>query len=153
MLRSLFASLIILAALLPQPVQSAGISDFRWLSGSWEANVGTGLMDEHWNEPSGDTIQGMGRGVRNGKTVFLEFMLIRPEGADIVLTIIPPGEQEIKFRLTQSSSNEAVFENPARDFPKKILYRLNADGSIFSRVEGHSNGKPISQDFAFRRKR
>lgn len=146
------ASLAVLAAILPPSAWAASVADMAWLSGSWEGKVGAGLMDEQWGAPSGDSILGMARVVRGGKTTFVEFMQVKPEGAEIVLTVITPGEPEVKFRLTRAADREAVFENPGRDFPSKIVYKLTPDGALFARVEGKHDGKPISQEFSLSRK-
>ncbi len=43
-----------------------------------------------------------------------------------------------------------VFENPQHDFPQRILYRKNPDGTLHARAEGERNGKLSGQDFHFR---
>jgi hypothetical protein len=47
------------------------------------------------------------------------------------------------------SGSEALFENPAHDNPKRILYRKNPDGSLTARVEGDEKGKPVWEEFRY----
>jgi hypothetical protein len=51
----------------------------------------------------------------------------------------------------QCSDSEAVFENPQHDFPRRIVYRLQAAGSLMARIEGTENGKDRAVDFPMQR--
>jgi hypothetical protein len=62
----------------------------------------------------------------------------------------PGGRAPTAFKLTRAGANEAVFENPAHDFPKRIAYRKEADGSLTARVEGDGSEKEKPQEFRFR---
>ena len=54
------------------------------------------------------------------------------------------------FKLVRSDRGQGVFENPSHDFPKRIIYRLNTDGSLTARVEGDGSEKEKAQDFHYR---
>jgi len=54
------------------------------------------------------------------------------------------------FKLTRLTEQEAVFENPAHDFPKRVIYRKSAVGTLTARVEGDGTEKEKSQDFHYR---
>ena len=49
----------------------------------------------------------------------------------------------------QLEGQSAVFENLHHDFPKRILYRKNSDGSLTARVEGDGSEKEKPQDYHF----
>jgi hypothetical protein len=49
------------------------------------------------------------------------------------------------------SEAEIVFEDPAHDFPQRVIYRKNADGSVTARTEGTMNGQLRGVDFPFKR--
>lgn len=58
----------------------------------------------------------------------------------------------VAFRLISHESGRAVFENPAHDFPTRIIYRRNDDGSMTARIEGPGeDGESRGIDFHFRR--
>jgi len=44
-----------------------------------------------------------------------------------------------------------IFENAAHDFPQRIIYRLNDDGSLLARIEGKRGGELKGVDFPMRR--
>jgi len=134
-----------------KPAQSFKIEDLAWLSGDWETAPGRMQIDEHWTKVAGNSLIGMSRAVAGGKTVFFEYLRIEARGADIYYVAHPkartPGTD---FKLARLTSQEAVFENPAHDFPKRIIYRKNADGSLTARVEGDGTEKEKPQEFHYR---
>ncbi|MGH9814264.1 MAG: DUF6265 family protein, partial [Candidatus Acidiferrales bacterium] len=54
------------------------------------------------------------------------------------------------FKLIKLEGPSVVFENLAHDFPQRIIYKKNADGTLDARVEGERNGQLSGQDFHFR---
>ena len=134
-----------------KPAQSFKIEDLAWISGDWETAPGRMQIDEHWTKVAGGSLIGMSRTVAGGKTVFFEYLRIEARGADIYYVAHPkartPGTD---FKLSRLTPQEAVFENPTHDFPKRIIYRKNADGSLTARVEGNGTEKEKPQDFQYR---
>lgn len=97
---------------------------------------------------------GMGRTVANGKTVEYEFVQIREEADGAIYYVAKlSGQPEASFKLIKLQNREATFENPAHDFPQRIIYRLEPDGSLFARVEGTSKGKARGFDYPMKRAR
>jgi hypothetical protein len=91
--------------------------------------------------------------VAKGKTDFMEFMSLEPEGQGVTMWITigsaakKDDRKTAAFRLTSLKGKEAVFECPENDFPSKITYRLQRDGSLFCRIEGGGR----RDDFPFRK--
>jgi hypothetical protein len=134
-----------------KPTQAFKIEDLAWLSGDWETAPGRMQIDEHWTKVAGGSLIGMSRTVAGGKTVFFEYLRIESRGADIYYVAHPkartPGTD---FKLSRLTGQEAVFENPAHDFPKRVIYRKNADGTLTARVEGDGTEKEKPQEFHYR---
>jgi len=134
-----------------KPAQSFKIEDLAWLSGDWETAPGRMQVDEHWTKVAGNSLIGMSRAVAGGKTVFFEYLRIEARGPEIFYVAHPkartPGTD---FKLVKLSGQEAVFENPAHDFPKRITYRKNGDGTLTARVDGDGTEKEKPQDFQYR---
>lgn len=126
------------------------VADLAWMSGSWATAQGKLQIEEHWTRPAGDSMIGMGRTVSGGKTVFFEYLRIEARADGIFYVAHPKARPGTDFKLTRMQGNEALFENPAHDNPKRILYRKNADGTLTARVEGDENGKPVSEEFHYR---
>lgn len=127
------------------------IETLAWLCGDWETAPGRMQIDEHWTRIAGGSMFGVSRTVAGGKTVFFEYLRIETRGTDIFYVAHPkartPGTD---FKLTQLSDTEAIFANPTHDFPKRIIYRKNSDGSVTARIEGDGTEREKPQDFHYR---
>jgi hypothetical protein len=134
-----------------QPAHSFKIEDLAWISGDWETASGRLQIDEHWTKIAGNSLIGMSRTVAGDKTVFFEYLRIEARGPEIYYVAHPrartPGTD---FKLVRLSGHEAVFENPAHDFPKRVIYRKNGDGTLSARVEGDGTEKEKPQDYHYR---
>ena len=95
---------------------------------------------------------GISRTVADGKTIEFEFMQIRQEASgNIVFIAKPSGQPEATFKLIKGSATEVVFENPQHDFPQRVIYRLQGEGSLLGRIEGVSKAKEKAADFPMTR--
>jgi len=111
-------------------------------------------MTEHWMKPDGGTMLGMNRTVTNGKTAAWEFMrIVQEEEGDVFFIALPSGQKETRFTMIRSSAREAVFENPTHDFPQRVIYRLQENGSLLGRIEGTTQGKERAVDFPLQKTR
>lgn len=70
---------------------------------------------------------------------------IREDGGSLVYEARPSGQPAARFPLKSLDDGVAVFENPAHDFPQRIIYRRTPDG-IAARIEGTMNGAPRAVD-------
>ena len=128
------------------------ITDLAWLSGCWELNSNGRVIDEQWMKPSGDVMLGMGRTVANGVLREYEFIQIRQDKDGTMFYVAKPsGQEEGSFKLVKLQNKEVVFENLEHDFPQRIIYRLQSDGSLFARVEGTLKGQMRGIDYPYKR--
>jgi len=148
---SLIAVCLILITTVEAQEPKVTMSDLAWLAGCWDGSTASRESLEQWMKPSGQTMLGMSRTVAGGKTVAYEFLQIREQGGGIFYIAKPSGQAEASFKLVKYENNEAVFENPKHDFPQRIIYRLEKDGSLAAAIEGMSNGKLKKIDFPMRR--
>lgn len=135
------------------PAAKATLQDFAWLAGHWRIEQPERQVDEQWMAPAGGLMLGMARNIQGGKVREYEFTLLRqdPDG-DIFYVASPSQQTETAFKLTSLRDGEAVFENPQHDFPKKIVYARQADGSLLAAIEGPgSDGKPRRVEYPFQR--
>jgi hypothetical protein len=148
-----WASLLLTAHAEQPPAAKPTLADFAWLAGHWRIDESDRQVDEHWMAPAGGLMMGMARTVQAGKVREYEFTLLRQEPNGDILYIANPSKQsEASFRLTSLTGGEAVFENPAHDFPKKIVYARQADGSLIAAIEGPGrDGKPRRVEYSFKR--
>jgi hypothetical protein len=131
--------------------QTTTLADLSWIAGAWEtAPGGKRQIEEHWTMAAGATMMGMSRTVAGEKTVEFEYLRIEQRADGIYYVAHPKARcPATDFKLTRASANEAVFENPQHDFPKRIIYRKGADDSLTASVDGGEGTKSIS--YAYRR--
>ena len=131
------------------PSAPSSISKLDWMAGSWQTAPGGRVqVEEYWTHPAGGSIMGMSRTVAGDKTVEFEYLRVEQRGDVIYYVASPEGRcPATDFKLTHISEQEAIFENPGHDFPKRIIYRKNSDGSLTASVDGGEGTK--SQSFAY----
>lgn len=133
--------------------QKAKLEDLAWLGGCWNNERGNRSVEEVWLKPKGGMMLGLGRTLKDGQAIEFEFMRIHEEKGEIFYTAKPSGQPEASFKLISNKNGEVVFENPQHDFPQRVIYRKQTDGSLIARIEGEMNGKKRGIDFPFKRAR
>jgi hypothetical protein len=93
-------------------------------------------MEEHWTEPAGGILLGLHRDVKEGRTVLFEFLRIEETPDAVTYWASPKGRPATPFKLVEHAEKRVVFENKDHDFPQRILYWIDADGSLAARIEG-----------------
>ena len=124
------------------------LAEFAWLDGCWKGSVNQRDFREHWMAPQGGMLLGVSQVVMAGKTVGYEYLKIetRPDG--VYYVAVPSDSKEEAFRYAGVTIDTAgdrgdhlfAFENPALEFPKRIVYRQATGGWLYAQVEGKVNG-------------
>jgi hypothetical protein len=132
-------------------IQAPGAVDrLSWIAGCWEGRTANRVYTEQWMKPDGGLMLGMSRTVIGDRATEFEFLQIRQDGGGVAYVAKPSRQAEASFKLVRQADREAVFENPEHDFPQRIIYRLQADGSLVARIEGKVNGADRASDFAMK---
>jgi hypothetical protein len=90
---------------------------------------------------------GMHRDVPGAGPAFFEFLRIEAGPDGIVYLAQPKGAAPTPFPLSELGDRRVVFENPAHDFPTRILYWLGDDGALNARVEGSRGGAVAAESW------
>jgi hypothetical protein len=61
--------------------------------------------------------------------------------------------KEVEFRLTKQDNQTYTFENPFRDYPSIVTYKILTDTTINVVMHGFKNGKEKKEDFIITKKR
>jgi hypothetical protein len=131
--------------------QESGVARLQWIAGCWVSDDGKERTEEFWLKPAGQSMIGLSRTVAGGKTVFIEYAQIAEAKGEIAYTVaLGMGARPVSFKLIKSSDSEAVFENPAHDFPQRIIYRRESRDSLFARIEGKEKGVSKGMDFRYK---
>lgn len=133
LLPALLSCLIAPRSLPPPP----DLADFAWLSGEWRADTERGSIVESWGRPEGDALLGMMRITENNHARLYELFVIERDGDDLALRVrhfnraLVPWDAErdgpMTFTLLRAEDNHAVFEDPTRAFPRRIVYTRTGD--------------------------
>ena len=148
--------LLVLTALLASPApaaaRSASIDSLAWLAGSWASDSAGVRIEEHWMAPRGGQMIGMHRDVARGRVAGFEFLRIVPDSAQgLAYVSMPGGRPPTRFPLKSVQGTSVMFENPAHDFPQRILYWLADDGRLHARIEGTLRGEAASEHWVWER--
>ncbi len=147
---ALLGCLVVAGAARSSPETS--VSGLAWLAGCWASVDGEFGTGEVWTAPAGGTMLGVSRTVRDGKTVEYEFMQIREIApGQLAFVANPSGQKQASFPLVRSSPVELVFEDPAHDFPQRVIYRLVEPDALHARIEGVLKGEERGVDFPMKR--
>jgi len=125
-------------AMAQAPSPPPPLTDLAFMTGCWRAPLSRGgVMEELYTAPSANLMLGTTRYIRGGASFQYEFTRIVRDSAGIVMTPYPGGEPSTHdFRLTSLEASVAVFEAPEHDYPKRIIYRADADGTRTARIDG-----------------
>jgi len=127
------------------------LSRLSWLSGQWVGAKDGMEMEEFWLAPKGNTMLGLHRDVSRGKTVSFEFLRIEADEAAITYWASPKGSTATPFKMIEQGNTRVVFENPDHDFPTRIIYWLDKDGSLHAKIEGTIGSKPTTEEWSWRK--
>jgi hypothetical protein len=129
------------------------LAKFAWLAGCWEGRNGSTTFREHWMPEAGGMMMAMARATKESKVVNHEAIRLEldADGSTPVYVPTPSGQKEARFKLTSATDGKFVFENPQHDFPQRIVYQQNLDGSLLARIEGLRHKEPSATDFPMKR--
>ena len=97
-------------------------------------------------------MMGLARNLKGDRTTFTEFNLIHEENGVLGMTVqLKLAGEKTRFPVKSLTAGEVIFENPAHEFPQRILHKAQGKNGLFARVEGVAKGKPMSEDFPMKR--
>ncbi len=133
------------------------ISEFSFLTGTWECNVWGGTFEEVWNAPKANSITNMGRHFKNGTMSFMEFGSIELDADSkwnlhMIFGKLGEGEKKpTSFELESFKKGEVIFVNKQNDFPTHIKYSSVNKNSMTCVIYGRADGKEEKEIFNFKK--
>lgn len=135
----------------PGAAPGASVQQLAWLAGSWASDAGAPVAhEEHWMSPRGGAMVGMHRTVKGERMVEFEFIRIQEQGGTLVYLASPGGRPPTTFTLSEIGPERVVFENPAHDFPQRVIYARAGD-RLTARIEGTRDGRTQSMEWTWAR--
>lgn len=123
--------------------------DLSWLQGNWVQRMADGSVEERWVGPVGQTLVAVNLTSHGGRARF-EYLRIAPGNDGILTYFAQPGGNApaVEFKLAEAGRERLTFENPAHDFPRRIIYWRDGD-RLRARIEGSIEGREAAQEWAF----
>ncbi len=142
-------TLLFLAALTFTPLaQAHSIEDLNWMKGCWRTEVLGREITEVWTAPPAPVMLGTAVTRRDAGNVFWEQLRIEERDGALALIAMPGGAAPVRFEMTEIGEDHVVFENPAHDYPKRIVYS-RMGRMLTARVSGLSH--VLGEAYAYRR--
>jgi hypothetical protein len=134
----------------------AKLNDLSWIIGTWKRETEKSVTIETWTRLSPRTIEGISHRIAKatGDTVFTEYLLLAEMEREVFyIPKIAENEYPVPFKMIEvEAGRKAIFSNPNHDFPQKISYELQADGTLLAVTSGLENGKERQIPFHFQRR-
>lgn len=150
--RTMSLALVAALALSPIRAESATGADPLpgWMAGAWLAEQPDGQWVEEWWSPAKAGIMlGAGRSGKGGSVDWWEQTRIEQHEGKTRFCALPKGQNGACFPATKVTETEAVFENPAHDFPTRVAYRREG-AELVAEISGPNGANP--QRWRFRRR-
>lgn len=126
-----------------------------WLLGSWINESANGTLSESWQKQNDSVYRGESYFVKQADTIHFESIVLSERNGSVFYSPTVRGQNNDKpvdFKLTSATASQLVFENPAHDFPQKIIYHKITGDSLVAEISGMQQGKPGGESYPMRRK-
>jgi hypothetical protein len=133
--------------------QADPLARVRWLAGCWELRGGNRAVLEMWMPPEGGVMLGTSRTLVRGTLHDSERLRLAARDGKVVYTALPSGQAETDFTATAVTDSGFTVENPAHDFPQRIIYTRRGADSLIARIEGNTPQGPRGIEFPMQRTR
>lgn len=145
-LKAVLFAAAVLSGCASASAQTGGALD--WLSGYWLSCDDGVETAENWIGAERGVL--LGTNLTRGRSVSYEFLRIAPNATGgLSYYSMPEGRSPpTEFAMVSQDGQRAVFENPAHDFPQRIIYAREGD-ALHARIEDMSGREGV--DWRFRR--
>jgi len=114
----------------PDPAEQ--LASMGWLAGEWSGEMWGGRYVAYYSTPEGGKILSHSRLLKGAEVAFHEFEVFEAREGGVHLAPYPGGRPADGFALAEldPEARRAVFENPDKDFPTRIVYERPAEGEL-----------------------
>jgi len=148
--------LIILASCQKKTEKKFGkLEKMHWLVGSWEQKLPDGILTETWSKENDSTFKGESYFINLKDTVHFEKIKLHQNVEKLIYSATVVGQNNnkpIDFLMTSAIENTFTFENPAHDYPQKIIYKKVSESSFVATISGKQQGKDSKESYSMTKK-
>lgn len=124
----------------------------NWVTGNYKLKSDYGKYFENWEKIDSVTYLGFGyfMDADNEDTLFRQRMKLQQTADGLFLFFNVKNQndnKDVEFRLTKLDNKTYTFENPFRDYPSIVTYKLLNDTSINVVMRGFKKGEEKIEDF------
>ncbi|HET9276465.1 MAG TPA: DUF6265 family protein [Gemmatimonadales bacterium] len=121
----------------PEPPK-VDFDKFKFMAGCWQGRLDKDTeIEEIWTTPSENLLLATTRYLKKERATGYEFTRIQATDSGVVFAASNDGRPENVYLLKRLVDEYALFENEAKSFPQRIMYRLASDGALIPRNEGN----------------
>jgi hypothetical protein len=122
------------------------IADLAFLAGTWSGNAWGGTFTAYYTTPEGGRVISHSKLMQGGREAFYEFEVFAVEDEEIRMLPFPGGKRATGLALADLVRDErkAVFENPDKDYPTRIVYqRVAEDRLVITLSDPHGGSSKV----------
>ena len=124
------------------------IADMSWLAGDWSGEMWGGRFVAHYGAPLNGQILSFSKLLKGTEEAFYEFEVFYVRDLTVHLQPYPGGKRVTGLKLTTSDpkARKAVFENPTKDYPTRIVYhRVSEDNLVITLSDPHGGSAKVER--------
>lgn len=136
-------------------IKYAEIGKASWLVGRWENETQGGILSESWEKVNDSTFEGKSYFIKDKDTLHSESVVLSETKGNVIYSPTVQGQNNglpVAFRLTSATDKKMVFENPAHDYPQKIVYTQITKDSLVAEISGKQQGKASAEKYPMKKK-
>ncbi|MBX2960908.1 MAG: hypothetical protein KF687_00260 [Cyclobacteriaceae bacterium] len=155
-MKTAFLLFIIPASITYGQVQTT-LDQLSFISGNWRGSMAWGEMEEYWSDAMGDNMVCVYRCVKDGKTVFYEFIVIEQSESGVPTMKLrhfsrgnigwEEKDKPFEYPLAKLEQNKAVFE--AVDKKTRLIYERVDANQLRAVLEREKNGEWEVEEFLY----
>ncbi len=142
--------LMLLCLALVRPLAAQEVDKLGWMAGHWVSKSATEEVQENWLGPRANLMVATNLTHTAGRGSAFEFLRIAEKDGRAVYFASPGGRPPVEFPVKLMTADSVVFENPAREYPQRILYRRDGE-ALVAGIEGRRGGNDASEEWRFTR--
>jgi hypothetical protein len=118
-------------------------------------NSNRGMLYENWRLQNDSTLLGKSYKIAPaGDTLVLEEVTLALRQQTIVYMPNVRGQnngETVTFKLVSTTNDTYIFDNPAHDFPQRVIYKLPENDQLHAWIEGMDKGSYRKSDYYFKK--
>ena len=131
------------------------IEKAAWLVGNWENRSPEGSLSEIWTKENDSVYHGQSYFIKSKDTLHFETISLTQVGDAVFYTptvVGQNGDKPVPFKMTAITDKQMVFENPAHDYPQKIVYKKISSDRLIATISGKQQGKQTQESYPMAKK-